>query len=317
MRKTRLLAALLAVCLPALPAFSSAESPTPLDMNSTAIAPAPKDECYLSDNEYRDETIHVTLSEGDFQGVHYHVAHIRISDPSQLRAVPAAQANNPNASFSPWSTNEASPVRMAQVANAVVAVNGDFISSHRVCQIALRQGQQIRNVSKGLFDVLVIDRSGDFIILPACTKEAYAQYYNENAENMYQALCFGPALVMDGKGIITEDYVNEYVIANNQTARAAICQIGPLEYAVVTSDGDVLLNKFGLTVFDFSLLCEEIGYRFSPEGFRVAYNIDGGNSAALVFKRRDEEGNLAWQKVNMPERGRSLADMICFVTLVP
>lgn len=38
---------------------------------------------------------------------------------------------------------------------------------------------------------------------------------------------------------------------------------------------------------------------------------------ALVFKRRDENGNLTYQKLNVPERERDLADMICFVSLVP
>ena len=54
----------------------------------------------------------------------------------------------------------------------------------------------------------------------------------------------------------------------------------------------------------------------SPEGFKIAYNLDGGNSATLVFKRKNEEGQLVYQKLNMPERERGLADMICFVSLV-
>ena len=315
MRKTGF-SILLAACL-LISSFSAAEGYPPLDMDSTAVAPAPKDECYLSDNEYLDDTIHVTLDEGEFEGVHYTLAHITVSDPSQLRTVPATMVNVPGAPFSAWTSSVAPAGRIAQVSNAVVAVNGDFVCITKICKIALRQGKQLRNLGNGHFDVLVIDRNGDFSVLPECTREMYENYYNEHAASMYQAFCFGPALVIDGKSAVPEKYRNEYVIAETLTQRAALCQIGPLEYAIVTSDGDVAFNSFGLTVHAFSRLCEEIGYRFSPDGFKVAYNLDGGNSATLVFKRRDGDGNLTYQKLNMPERERDLADMVCFVSLVP
>ena len=65
------LSVLLAALLLAFSACACADGLTHLDMNSTAIAPAPKDECYLSDNEYKDDSIHVELSEGKYAGVHY------------------------------------------------------------------------------------------------------------------------------------------------------------------------------------------------------------------------------------------------------
>ena len=311
------LSVLLAALLLAFSACACADGLTPLDMNSTAIAPAPKDECYLSDNEYKDDSIHVELSEGKYAGVHYTMAHVTISDPSQLRTIPAAQVNNPKAEFSVFSDKAAPAVRMAQSANALIAINGDYITIPRICQIAMRQGQQIRNNGNGSFDLLVIDRNGDFGILPACTKEDYVEYYNRHADSMYQVFCFGPAIVLDGRSTIPKDYENGYIISWEQTQRTAIAQIGPLEYAVITSDGDAVFHKAGLDLHSFSLLCEGIGYRFGPEGFKIVYNLDGGNSAALVFKRRDENGNLTYQKLNVPERERDLADMICFVSLVP
>ena len=316
MRISRL-SALVAAFMLTTVGFTCAEGFAPLDMNSTAIAPAPKDECYLSDNEYKDDSIHVELSEGKYAGVHYTVAHVTIADPSQLRTVPAAQVNNPKAEFSVFSEQAAPAVRMAQAANAVIAINGDYVTIPRICQIAMRQGQQIRNNGNGNFDVLVIDRNGDFNILPACTKEDYVGYYNKHSDSMYQVFCFGPVIVKDGLSVMPKDYENGYIISWEQTQRTAIAQIGPLEYAVITSDGDAVFHKAGLDLYSFSLLCEGIGYRFGPEGFKIVYNLDGGNSAALVFKRRDENGNLAYQKLNVPERERDLADMICFVSLVP
>ena len=214
------LSVLLAALLLAFSACACADGLTPLDMNSTAIAPAPKDECYLSDNEYKDDSIHVELSEGKYAGVHYTMAHVTISDPSQLRTIPAAQVNNPKAEFSVFSDKAAPAVRMAQSANAVIAINGDYITIPRICQIAMRQGQQIRNNGNGSFDLLVIDRNGDFGILPACTKEDYVEYYNRHADSMYQVFCFGPAIVLDGRSTIPKDYENGY-ISGQRSPRSA------------------------------------------------------------------------------------------------
>ena len=94
-----------------------------------------------------------------------------------------------------------------------------------------------------------------------------------------------------------------------------IIQVGDLDYLLVTSDGDAQMNRFGLTIPQFADLCLKLGREASPEGARLAYNLDGGNSSSLVFKVRDDSDNLVYTKLNMPERDRKLADMICFVSL--
>lgn len=316
--KTRRLFSLLLSVLLILSAWSAgAEGLQPLDMDSTAIAPAPKDECYLSDNEYQDESIHVTIEEGDFEEVHYFTARIKISHPSQLRTTPGYQTFNPEGDFTSGYANEPFGRDMASVANAVVAINGDYFTKQATCHICLRQGAQIRNIAHGR-DALAVNREGDMILLPGFTKEDYKAYYTEHGKELYQVFCFGPALVTDGKSVIPEGYQdpNAEIISMRKTQRVAICQIGPLEYAIVVCDGDALFYTYGLTLDAFARLCEKVGNEMSPEGFKIAYNLDGGNSATLVFKRKNEEGQLVYQKLNMPERERGLADMICFVSLV-
>ena len=296
---------------------SLAEGLQPLDMDSTAIAPAPKDECYLSDNEYKDESIHVTIEEGDYLDVHYFVARIRIAHPSQLRTTPGYQTFNPAGDFTSGSANEPLGRDMASVANAVVAINGDYYTKQATCHICLRQGAQVRNIAHGR-DALAVNRDGDFFLLPKFTKDDYKAYYAEHGKELYQVFCFGPALVADGQCLIPEGYQdpNAEIISMRMTQRVAIAQIGPLDYAVIVCDGDALFYTYGMTLDVFAKLCEEVGKQLSPDGFKVAYNLDGGNSATLVFKRKNEEGELVYQKLNMPERERGLADMICFVTLV-
>lgn len=85
---------------------------------------------------------------------------------------------------------------------------------------------------------------------------------------------------------------------------------------LITCDGDALTHTFGMTMLEFAQLCEKIGREVQPEGFGMACSLDGGNSVSLFFKRDDGSDNLTYQKLNMPEMERDLADMICFVSLV-
>ncbi len=317
MKTRRLFSLLFAILFVFSACGAFAEGLQPLDMDSTAIAPAPKDECYLSDNEYLDESIHVTIEEGDWNDVHYFVARVQIAHPSQLRTTPGYQTYNPAGDFSSGYANEPLGRDMAQAANAVIAINGDYYTKQATCHICLRQGKQVRNIAHGR-DALAVNRDGDFILLPKFTKDDYKAYYEEHGPELYQVFSFGPALVVDGVSVIPDGYQdpNAEIITMRLTQRVAIAQVGPLDYAIVVCDGDALFYTFGMTLDVFAKLCEEVGKQLTPEGFKIAYNLDGGNSATLVFKRKNEEGELVYQKVNMPERERGLADMICFVSLV-
>lgn len=299
------------ICSMSIPAHAL----TSLSMDSPEIAPAPKDECFLSDREYLDSTIHVVIDEGTFKDVHYYAARIKITHPSQLRTVCATQVRKPDAEFEAWSKDEAKCGKISEAGNAVLGINGDYYSIPDHCQIALRQSKQVRNRGNGTVDILIVDRNGDFRILPKCSSKQYIEYFDAHADEMYQVFCFGPTLMENGIRLIDEKYRNGSIIADKKTQRVAIAQIGTLEYMIIVCDGDALFYKFGLTVYEFSLLCEEIQNRIAPDSFRVVYGLDGGNSASLTFKVKDGEGNLNYQKLNMPERERTLSDMICFVSL--
>ena len=288
----------------------------PLPMDSTAIAPAPKAECYLSDWEYQDASIHVTITQSKYKAIRYTCARVQIAHPSQLRAVPARQADDPRAEFSNVDLTTAYGNKICQRVNAVIGINGDFFSNPDHCLVALRQSRQLRNLASGRFDVLVIDHNGDFTVLPRCTQDQYKSYYSGHKKEMYQAFCFGPALVENGKRKTAEYVSGSYMMAEEMTQRMAICQLDTLDYVLITSDGDALLHTWGLTLDEFADLCQRVGKEMSEDGFRVAYNLDGGNSATMYFQRRNLRKQLEYVKINQVERERELSDMICFVTLV-
>jgi exopolysaccharide biosynthesis protein len=294
---------------------AAAEGLKPLPMDTYTGGPVPKDEAFLSDTEYEDNSITVKIIKGRNADTDYTYAYVKISDPSQLRTAPAAIVNSPKANFRSTSTGRGRYV--ARAVNAVISLNGDYFTKTDKCQVVMRQTQQVRNSANGAMDVLIIDRKGDFDSLQSCTKEMYNQYYEAHKQDMYQAFCFGPVMVLDGKSVISQDYSNGNVGAQNSTQRSAIAQLGTLEYLLVTTEGPQSNGSKGMTIPEFAALCAELGYQFSETGCSLAFNLDGGNSATMNFKQADSKsGKLLYAKVNSPDIERFLSDIIYFATLV-
>ncbi len=299
----------------------------PLPMDSTASGPAPKKENYLSDDEYVDESISVKIDYGRYADTDYVYAHVKIVDPSQLRTAPADAYYTRNAHFRKTG-GLTTGYRVASKVNAVVAINGDYFTQN-ACTIVLRMGKQYYTSDDSLRDLLIIDYNGDFSYIRTpgldasgnikpILKADYTAYYEAHKAEMYQVLCFGPVMVEDGKSLISEEYYNGYIGSSKGTQRAAICQLGPLEYFIVTCNSNQVSGNKGMTIYEFAQLCEQIGWELNPEsGCRLAYNLDGGNSSTISFQRQNKKtGYWEYVKVNCPQIERPLADIIYFATLV-
>ncbi len=305
---------------------AAAEPLEPLPMDDLSYGPEPKNECYLSDNEYVDESISVKIYEGRYADTDYVYAHVKISHPSQLRTAPAgiykdgkgegrSVRRNQNYSFHQSSTQRGRLI--ANAANAVISINGDYFTKSE-CKVVLRMGTQYRNRADGLRDLLIIDKQGNLSYLNAPTRADYTAYYEANKDNMYQVFCFGPVLVENGVSVLPMDYQNGYIGAQKAAQRTALCQLGELEYMLVTSYGNQTEGNKGMTIPEFAKVCEIAGRELNPEnGCLLAFNLDGGNSTTMNFKRMDPAlGTLTYVKVNCPEIERFLSDIIYFATLV-
>ena len=313
MRMKKLFALLL--CLMMIPA-AMAEGFVTLPMDQVYVGQPPKDENYISDYEYVDESISVKIYEGRYADTDYMYAHVKISDPSQLRTAPAdVKATNKKVTFRSSATARGRLV--AQEANAVIAMNGDYYTKDE-CKVVLRMGTQYRNNADGLRDLLIIDKNGNCSYLNAPTKAEYASYYEANQANLYQVFCFGPVLVENGVNLIPANYENGYIGAQKSAQRAAFCQLGELEYMLVVCYGNQTDGNKGMTVPEFAEVCDMAGRELKPEtGCQLAFNLDGGNSTAMLFKRLDaKSGKMKYVKVNCPEIERFLSDIIYFATLV-
>ena len=334
------IAALLMLLVMALTVTVSAEAVLePLPMDDLSFGAKPKDENYIVNPEepvkkqeyishigYEDESISVRIYKDRHADTDYIYAHVKISHPSQLRSAPASIDSEglKNPSFKQGSKTRGRFI--ADAVNAVVSLNGDFhIKTDG--KATFRMGTQVRNNLDGRYDLLIIDKNGDFSHISGNKdkkngplyplKADYTAYYEANQENMYQVFCFGPVLVENGVSVIDEAYLNKSIGSQNAAQRAAICQLGPLEYMLVASYGNQTKGNKGMTIYEFAQVCEIAGKKLNPEnGCLLAFNLDGGNSTTLNFKGFNDKKRFTYVKVNCPDIERQVSDIIYFATLV-
>ncbi len=259
-----------------------------------------QDECFLyNEGEadpvgYEDPTISVNLSRGRFMDTNYILAFVKIQDASQLRTAFSGAYNA--------KTTDAGAT-LARRMNAVLALNGDFYVNRRSGPILVaRQKRMYRNACNGTYDVLVIDASGDMHILPKASKEDVESFPG----TVVQGLTFGPGLVIDGEFIT--GYVNNDNAADKPAQRMILCQTGELEYMVVAIEGPEDPGSVGLDLEQATDLLRSI----KDVTIRNAYNLDGGSSTTLVFRKAGSR----YAKINSPlnPKTRSLCDIVYFAS---
>ncbi len=248
---------LLAVFWMLVPSLASAVG-LPLDFSP---APAANEACYLSDTEYRDDTLHVWIEDVERDDSVYHVAHVEIADPGQLRAALSCE---------PGETAKVAASVIGNAYNAVVAVNGDGYL-YRTSGYVIRQGQTLRKSAATDLDYLLIDTAGDFHALRKPSKKDLSAALKEY--DVAQCYYFGPVLVMDGE---VQTVYNQYgFAAQDRSPRTAVGQTGPLSYVLVVADGRQEQSR-GVTH-------KQLAQFMGDLGCTVAFNLDGGGSSTLLF----------------------------------
>ena len=152
-------------------------------------------------------------------------------------------------------------------------------------------------------DALFIDENGDFhIVLAQAKKDQQAALDAVAAEHtIVNAFTFGPVLVKDGAAqpVLTDNHMGAF----SRAQRMGIGQIGPLEYICVCCEGPEDPGSQGLLLEEFGQLVASFG------DVNVFYNLDGGSSSTLVFRK----GSQNWAKINgSTGKKRQLKDIIYF-----
>ena len=291
MQKIRCAAAALIMtvllCL-TLPALGEAVK-LPVDLSGGM--PYSLDNC-VAENVYEDESLRIEIWEDMVDKTRVHLARVTIADPSQLRTAPAYD----------FSRDQTAPTTtIAQRVNAVLAINGDYYSYQATRGgYMIRQGQMYINKPIKGRDVLVIAGNGDFYIEREINDETLAKY--DALGGIVNSFNFGPGIIIDGE--LCDRFKSVYNMAEDKAARACICQVerGKLEYLCVVSEGTDDSKGGGLTLKEFTDYVATLGVQ-------NAYNLDGGNSSALIYL-----GEKINAKAN--PRHRPLSDIIYFASAV-
>lgn len=246
---------------------------------------------YLSDTVYEDPTLKVKITTGDSNGVLYWIADIEIQDASQLRTVAAEGFDAAGTEYGHV---------LAKRVNAVLAVDGDFYCYSRGVPLTIRQGHTYQNKLANMrgHDILLIDEDGDFHCLENPTEKKVNDLLA--SKKIINAFYFGPILVKDGEMCTS---MNTSIKKNQFSQRVAIAQTGHLKYRVIVTGP----HKRGSKAFRFD---EWKNFVAGMDDIQNAYNLDGGDSAVLVFNNK---------KINDPENTneRPLADIIYFASAWP
>jgi len=240
---------------------------------------------------YLDDSIFAITWQEVHDGSVYTFSEVKVSHPSQFRR---HLAGGEYGSDMQYLTTE-----MAAEVNAVVASAGDFYRFRDFGAVVYKG--EAKRVEGTYAETCYIDVNGDMHFTyggDVLTVEAVQQFVDER--DIQFSLAFGPILVDNyevvphtwyGVGEITEEY-----------ARAALLQMDTLHYIVVTANTTGNYQKIPTV--------EMFQKNIAATGCRMAYSLDGGQTATIVMN--DE-------LVNRPVYGqqRKISDIIYFATAVP
>ena len=287
----RITCAVLALILVALLGAGASAEAVKLPVDLSGGMPYSTDRC-VGENVYEDASLRVEITQDMVGSTRVHLARVTIADPSQLRTAPAYAFDR---------DQTAPTTAIAQRVNAVLAINGDYYSYQAPRGgYMIRQGEMYINKPIKRRDVLVIAGNGDFYIEREITEETLAKY--GELGGIVNSFNFGPGLLIDGEKC--DRFKSLYNMAEDKAARACICQVerGRLEYLCVVSEGTDDSKGGGLTLEEFTDYVATLGVQ-------NAYNLDGGNSSALIYlgEKINAKGN---------PRHRPLSDIIYFASAV-
>lgn len=243
----------------------------------------------FTENGYDDETISVRMEQLRMFDSDVFIAYVKIASPTQLRTAIAGTKMSKE--------KTAGTSDIAKAYDAVVAVNGDYYLKAKTGHI-VRMGEVYREKPSNDLDMLLIDEYGDFHLCKKGKKvqAAFVEEYKKEY-SIINGFLFGPALIIDGE--VQQDLTNYgYYAAHSDNPRAGIAQLDKLTYAVVVVNGRTDASE-GVTMQEFAEIMASVGAK-------QAFNLDGGNSATLVFN-----GEIFNAK---PQKERGILDILYFAS---
>ena len=215
--------------------------------------------------EYRSDILSVIIDRQlthEKQGHPYckYIAHVRMRDVNSFRSAVSSRYETAMAIEAPW--------RMARNYRAVLAITGDNINNADIS----RKGILIRNgiLYSGNQDESTMVMYDDLTMRVYHPREVSGLDLLDSG--VVAAYSFGPILVENGK--VNPDADDHRVFKENP--RCGVGMVEPGHFVIIVSDGRDARRAYGYTLSEFAQV-------FADQGVQIAYNLDGGSSAAMVF----------------------------------
>lgn len=263
-----------------------AATPTPAPGDFSAVFPA-EDTGTSALYSYQTDDIRIAVTENRVGEATCFVADVWIRNIRQFQTAFATGDE-----FKRGSAHSRMPLEIANDHNAMLAISGDY-SGARSSGVVIRNGNLFReSVAE---DVCILYADG---VMETYYRDAF-DLEAAIARGAYQSWSFGPKLLDGGAKPAAYDGASENLLSviGNRDPRAAIGYYEPGHYCLVVVDGRQGDYSRGMSLGQLSEL-------FISLGCADAYNLDGGQTAAMVF-----DGAV----VNRPYKdGRIVSDIIYF-----
>lgn len=266
----------------AVPAEPTPEpTPEPKGLLKGKYAEKFSDTVVSTDTVYRSANVAVELNTVEKYESVIHVLDIYIQDITSFRAyLPRNDGVKKSKTLMPIEADE-------ELGGVIAVTSGDQFYGHSIMGYIVRNGKLYNGQKDADTDSLVMYNDGTMATFSG-------KAFNPDAEvskGVYHTWSFGPALLENGAA--RTDFNGSKIAGTNP--RMAIGYFEPGHYCLVEVDGarnsDNDKSK-GVTLEDLSAFMQDLGCT-------VAYNLDGGATAGMVFNGR---------KINAP--GRRGTDLI-------
>ena len=212
----------------------------------------------IGENFYKSPNVSVTVEtveqelNGHFQ--RWYVADIYVRDISSFSAYVE------NGSYESYLTTPA--LELAELAGAIVSINGDYCNAQAQSGFFVRNGTAYQQDQLPRCDIAVLYAPGEYTVEEILERQPW------------QLWKFGPEL-LDENGQPLESFNTSSAI-EAANPRSALGYYEPGHYCFVVSEGRLSDGGYGLTMAELARI-------FSDLGCKRAYNLDGGDSACMVF----------------------------------
>ena len=174
--------------------------------------------------------------------------------------------------------NMAKVMEMSLTYDAILALTGDNAHNEKN-SIVYENGVQ-RRANKPNRQLCVIFNDGEMRTYKS--SEVTAKMLENTGKGVWQTFMFGPGL-LDESGHAYKSYKSKVGTAN---PRAAIGYFEPGHYCLIQVDGRGVKSLLEPSVRSVGMTLKELADFTESLGCRVAYNLDGGQSAMMWFNDR-------------------------------